>query len=379
MAMRAVTRSVALLLAAAIVPAVFGDKKKKKGEEEITQTLEVLPDPPAIIKAEVGRMVFHNSPLTNKGLLSQQVREAIKAIWRVNHGATVVKLRALVAGTGDLRRVQAIVSELFSEKKLPLPVLSVVQVGALPLDASQVVLEAISVVKTKPVNPWGLAFISGKGVVAPLNPERANFPVLPLAERSVADLKTALTGIGLASADVLRVTCFQSSLDDVAAVQAAVSREFPAAVIAYAQTERSPSSHVVECEAVARLKTAVGAKWKVVNPPGLTPSPNFSQVALADPGLVLLTGGQLAFRTQDADVRLCFDRMKKQLEEGGTSMKNVFWSSIYPLSRTVTERVRNIRFEYYDKQNPPASTVLGFEGLPSLDASFSLEVMAGLP
>ena len=57
MAMRAVTRSVALLLAAAIVPAVFGDKKKKKGEEEITQTLEVLPDPPAIIKAEVGRMV----------------------------------------------------------------------------------------------------------------------------------------------------------------------------------------------------------------------------------------------------------------------------------------------------------------------------------
>src|SRR6187549_2141795 len=112
MAMRAATRSVALLLAAAIAPAVYGDKngdKKKKGEVEIiTQTLELLPDPPAAIKAEVGRMVFHTSPLTNKGLLSQQVREGIKAIWRVNRGATVVKLRALVAGTGDMRRVQAI-------------------------------------------------------------------------------------------------------------------------------------------------------------------------------------------------------------------------------------------------------------------------------
>src|SRR5262245_30141683 len=101
MAMRAATRSLALLLAAAMVPAAHADKKKKH-EEEITQTLEVLPDPPATIKAEVGRMVFHNSPLTNKGLLSQQVREAIKAIWRLNHGATVVKLRGLVAGTGDM-------------------------------------------------------------------------------------------------------------------------------------------------------------------------------------------------------------------------------------------------------------------------------------
>jgi enamine deaminase RidA (YjgF/YER057c/UK114 family) len=378
MAMRAATRSVALLLAAAIAPAVYGDKngdKKKKGEVEIiTQTLELLPDPPAAIKAEVGRMVFHTSPLTNKGLLSQQVREGIKAIWRVNRGATVVKLRALVAGTGDMRRVQAIVSEMFSEKHQPLPVLSVVQVGALPMEASQVLIEATSLTK-KPVNPDGLAFISGKGALAPL---KEHGQVLPLAEKSIADLNTALTGVGLTGADVLRVTCFQSSLEDISKVQSAVAQAFPAAVVSYAQTQRSPSEHVVECEAVARLKTAAGANWKVLNPPGLTASPNFSQLALAGPGPVVLSGGQLAFRTQDSDVRLCFDRMKKQLEENGASMKSVFWSSIYPLSRTVTDKVRAIRFEYYDKANPPASTVMNFEGLPSLDASFSLEVIAGL-
>ena len=370
-------RLLALMLAIAIAPALCGAKKKKKSEEEITQTLEAPPDPPSIIKAEVGRMVFHTSPLTNKGLLSQQVREAIKAIWRLNQGATVVKLRALVAGTGDLRRVQSIVSEMFSEKKLPLPVLSVIQVGALPMDAAQVVIEAISLVR-KAVNPQGLAFISGKGATAPLNPEHASAPVMPLAEKSIADLKAVLAGVGLGGADVLRVTCFQSSLDDIVQVQGAVAREFPSAAASFAQTQRSPVSHVVECEAVARLKTPAGANWKVVNPPGLAASPNFSQVALAGPGAVALSGGQLAFRTQDSDVRLCFDRMKKQLEENGASMGNVFWSSIYPLSRTVTDRVRAIRFEYYDKANPPASTVLNFEGLPSLDASFSLEVIAGL-
>lgn len=368
----------ALLILTLGLPGILpGAKKKKKSEEEITQTLEVLPDPPATIKAEVGRMVFHMSPLTSKGLLSNQVREAIKAIWRLNGGATVVKLRALVAGTGDLRRVQSIVSEMYSEKRLALPVLSVVQVGALPMEGAQVVVEATSIAK-KVVNPQGLAFISGKGATAPLNPDRPNAPVLPLGEKSVADLKTALTGVGLAGADVLRVTCFQSSLDDIAQVQGLVAREFPGAPAVFAQTQRSPASHVVECEAIARLKAAAGSEWKVINPPGLAASPNFSQLAVAGPGSVVLTGGQLAFRSQDADVRLCFDRLKKQLEESGTSMKNVFWSSIYPLSRTVTDKVRAIRFEYYDKANPPASTVLNFEGLPSLDASFSLEVIAGV-
>jgi enamine deaminase RidA (YjgF/YER057c/UK114 family) len=146
MAKRAIQSSVALLLAAAITPAAFGDKKKDK-KEEITQTLEVLPDPPSTIKAEVGRMVFHNSPLTAKGLLSQQVRDSIKAIWRSSKGASVVKLRALVAGTGDMRRVQAIVSEMFSEKRQTLPVLSVVQVGALPMEGAQVLLEATSLTR----------------------------------------------------------------------------------------------------------------------------------------------------------------------------------------------------------------------------------------
>ncbi len=377
MAMRVATRWTAVLLAVAMGPAAFGDKKKKP-EEEITQTLEIPPDPPATIRGEVGRMVFHDSPLTNRGLLSQQVRAALKAIWRTNHGATVIKLRALVAGTGDLRRVQAIVSEMFTEKKLPLPVLSVVQVGSLPMEGSQVLIEATSLAKGKLVNPHGLAFISGRGATAPVRSEQVSAPVLPLAERAVAELGIALTGIGLSGPDVVRVTCFQSSLDDIARVQSAVARQFPAASIAHVQTERSPSTHIVECEAVARLKAPVGANWKVVNPPGLAPSPNFSQLALAGPGLVVLTGGQLAFRTQEGDVRLCFDRMKKQLEESGAHIGDVFWSSIYPLSHTVTDKVRAVRFEFYDKANPPASTVLNFEGLPSLDASFSLEVIAGL-
>jgi enamine deaminase RidA (YjgF/YER057c/UK114 family) len=94
---------------------------------------------------------------------------------------------------------------------------------------------------------------------------------------------------------------------------------------------------------------------------------------------VVFSGTQLAFRAQDSDVRLAFDRLNTQLEQAGTSTKNVFWSGIYTLSGIVTEKVRNIRFDYYDKERPPASTLMLFEGLPSLDSSFAVEVIAGLP
>jgi len=38
--------------------------------------------------------------------------------------------------------------------------------------------------------------------------------------------------------------------------------------------------------------------------------------------------------------------------------------------------VRKIRFEYYDPARPPASTLLPFEGLPSMDASFAVDAIA---
>src|SRR2546422_9463272 len=122
-------------LAACIYPLLA----KKKKPEEITQTLALPQDPPATITAETSRLVFHVSPLSAKGLLSQQVRDALKALLKSTGGASIVKLRALVAGSGDLRRVPAIVSETFKDKHLPLPAVSVIQAGALPMEAAQAV------------------------------------------------------------------------------------------------------------------------------------------------------------------------------------------------------------------------------------------------
>jgi len=380
-----------LILGAAVCPAQQQKKKrqddlvlppvleamvegKKRKNEPVTQTLETLPDPPAYVVAETRKLVFHIAPMSAKGLLSQQVRDGIKTLWRLNGGATIVRLRAFVAGTGDLRRVQAVVSEEFTGRRVPLPVLTVVQVGELPSEGAQVVLESVSVGR-KDVNPKGLAFLSGQAVSA----QEELVDVTPLAAKSMSQLRTALTGIGLGAPDVTRVTCFCSSIAAFDSIRGMFASEYPKAALNIVQVQRGHTPGLVECEAVAKLKTSPDTPVRMVNPSGLPSSPNYSQVALVGARKVVLSGAQLAFRAQDDDVRLAFERLGKSLEPARVTLGDVVMSSIYPLSSVMTGKVRALRFEYYRRDRPPASTMLLFEGLPSLDASFAVDVIAVAP
>ena len=52
-----------------------------------------------------------------------------------------------------------------------------------------------------------------------------------------------------------------------------------------------------------------------------------------------------------------------------------FHVSLRYQSNAAAESVRKVRFEFYDAKKPPASTLLVFEGLPSLDALLGMEVV----
>jgi len=347
-------------------------QRRKKKDEKATQTLEVLPEPPSVISAETARLELVTVPMSAKGLLSQQVRDGLRTLIRDTKKAPIIKIRAFVAGTGDMRRVSAIVSEELTDKKMPLPVVSVVQVGALPMDGAQVQLEAITL-NRRAVNPNGLAFLSGQAVTreGPLQTR-----VLPLASESLTNLRKAVEAAGTTPADVLRLSCFMSSLEDVADVRSAAGRLFPAAMTLFLQTQRAPAQTVVECEGVARLKTKPSSAVVFLNPPGLPASKAYSQVALVAAPQLVLAGSQLAFRYTEDDARLAFQRLEKTLNSGNSSLKQAVFVNTYPLSSLLMEMVRKVRFDFLDPARPPASTMLPFEGLPSMDGAFALEVVA---
>src|SRR5207342_3073377 len=85
-------------------------------------------------------------------------------------------------------------------------------------------------------------------------------PVAPLAAQSLDRLKAALKIARSEPSDVLRVTCFLSSLDNLAATRKLVEAEYPRAALNYVQTQRSPSRAVAACEAVARLTWNTGKR-----------------------------------------------------------------------------------------------------------------------
>jgi enamine deaminase RidA (YjgF/YER057c/UK114 family) len=307
---------------AGYVPTVAPEDKKKKKTEE-TQALALPPELPTALVAETGRLAFQVTPLSAKGLLSQQTRDALKSLLHSNKG-TIVKLRAFVAGSGDLRRIGEITGEMFQEKHLPLPVLTVVQVGALPLAGAQVVIEATELDR-KTVNPNGVLFVAAQ-------------PAASIAE-SLAKLKAV-------TSDALAVTCFVSSLDQQRDTAAAMSAAFPGAVLDYVQMQRAPVSPAASCEAVARATK-----------PGAAPE-------------VVISGTQLAFGTQDSDLKLAFDRLEKTLAAKGASFDRIVLANLYFTTPALADRVLVLTPSH------AVRSVLPVEALPSLDSAFGLDVIA---
>ncbi len=303
-------------------------KKKNEDKEPPTQVLAVLPDPPPTITADAAHLTFQVSPLSNKGLLSQQTRDALKALMQMNRGASIVRLRAFVAGTGDMRRVQSIVSEVFADKKQPLPVLTTVQVGALPMTGAQVVMEAASVDR-KALHANGVSFRAAvKG---------------PDAGAVVSQLKAV-------GENSLAVTCLLNTLEDAAGLRNQLTAAFPAAAVNLMEAQRSGAGRGMVCQQVTEA------------------SANSRNGAAR--GRVVLSSIQMAFGREEQDIRLAFERMKKAL--GGA---NVVSANFYAMEAAVLQKLPEQGRAVFGGAEWSAS-LLEIEGLPSLDASFAMDVVA---
>ncbi len=319
--------------------AVLAFASRKKADE--TQVLALPKDPPSGAVGDTRHLVFRTTPLLNKGLLSAQTREAVRGLLGSSKGLEIIKIRAFVAGSGDLRRIPQIVSEMFTDKKQPLPAVSVVLTGGLPLENAQVVLESVSVARTE-VNPSGLAFAPAQVELSPKPLE----PLEPLAQNAVTKLKATLG----ANRDVLQVTCFATSLDHAAQLSREVSGAFPSASVDLVQTQREPSNSAFGCEAVARLTQATPA------------------IAAAPGGKLVFTGTQLAFGFHDSDASLALSRLDRVLNTFGSSMQQAVAVNFFPLSLSVGQEIARV------SKRPPLPPI-AFEGLQGIDTSFATEAI----
>jgi enamine deaminase RidA (YjgF/YER057c/UK114 family) len=320
--------------------------QKRKEEEPKTQVLPLPKELPMALAADTGSLDFHSSPLLRTGKLSAQIRDSVNLLLRETKGETIIKLRAFVAGAGDARRVQALVSELFTERKLPLPVLTIVQVGALGNDAAQVVIEAVAATK-KTVNPHGLAFFSGQ--------TGASFG------QALQQLKTSVSAASVRPDHVLSCTCFTSRFSDSALLRSAIQSAFPRTAVNVVQAMRAPIDETSTCEAVGKL--------------GATPEQGpvmlleTSRVTLVHVPKLILTGLQLTFGNYLDDAHESYTRLQRAATALEPVVTPVTVNAFSLDQSTVAALRKTFRL--------PASTftVQPVEGLPAVDASAGVETI----
>jgi len=333
----------AITLSALILSA--SQNSTKRYQEPKPQVLPLPAELPMALTADTETLDFHISPLLRAGGLSAQIRE------------TIVKLRAFVAGTGDARRVQSEAVNIFTEHRLPLPVLSIIQIGGLAADAAQVVIEAV-VSTHKTVNPFGLAFITGQ--------YGRNFA------DSLDHLKSSAALANVSPGHLLTATCFTAAMNDYDARRAAVQAAFPKAEINIVQALRDPATEATMCEAIGQL----------TDPP--TQGPAQAEVVRLDKAHATLvrtkhlvfTGLQLCFGSFLDDAQEANQRLRRAANGAGGNMANETFAnaaiqidafSLTPAAGSALRKTTSF---------PPSTfTVLPVEGLTAIDATAGIDAV----
>ncbi|MGH9609476.1 MAG: hypothetical protein ACRD34_07335 [Bryobacteraceae bacterium] len=336
------SRWIALVLGLAFAQLLLAKHKR----EQPPKPLPLPPQLPMALAAQTRSLEFRISPLLAKGGLDAQIGKSLNDLIHQTRGERIIKLRAFVSGAGDARMVSQKASRIFTQHKLPLPVVSIVQVGALGGGAAEVVIEAV--VESRQVfNPNGLAFFSG---------QRA-----PSFQQSVERLSRSVRAVSVPAGNVLTCTCFVPSLANAASLRATLGQAFPASLIALVQPLRQPDNNETMCEAAARLSAPPrNGPVEVLKHP---------RVSLVNSPQLIFTGLQLSFGAYLEDAHEAFARLRRdasavQPVQGPVSM-NIFALDPYAASALLREATA-----------PRAIfTVRTVEGLPAIDASAGIEAV----
>jgi enamine deaminase RidA (YjgF/YER057c/UK114 family) len=320
--------------------------QKKKDQDPKSQVQPLPPEPPKALMADTASLDFHISPILHAGHLSAQIRQSLGDLIKDTHGETIVKLRAFVAGSGDARTVKTEVGQIFGERRLPLPVLTILQVGALPQPTAQVVIEAV-VATGRQLNSHGLVFAAGQSGQT-------------LAD-SLQKLQGAMSAAAVDGANVLSCTCYAAQLPDFAQARAAVTALFPNAVSNIVEALRDPVSETTTCEAVGRRSQDGG--------PGPLVLLEHARAAVVQSPRLVFTGLQLSFGNYLDDASEAVARLNSAaaaLDPVESPVQVNAFSYDLATGAAIRKRIK-----------VPASvlTVQAIEGLPGIDSTGGIEAI----
>jgi hypothetical protein len=155
---------------------------------------------------------------------------------------------------------------------------------------------------------------------------------------------------------MVQITCFVGDLTQLDSARAEVAAAFPGATSNFVQPTRLALDPGISCEGVGRLQK-----------PGKSPAK------------LVFTGAQMAFGDQDQALRLAYGRLGRALESMKASYSDSLLMSVYSLSGPMADKVTALASEFLGPAAHSAVSTRIVEGLPSLDATVAIELVAAGP
>lgn len=316
------------------------------------------PDFPSARIAETGSLEFH-AARPARGSLDEQVRAELGELVRLNRGAAIVKLRVFAVGNSALEMSRQAIGRALGKSGRPRPVLSLVGVAGFP-DSSQLVEIESTADRGREVNAHGVGFLAGVAS--------------PAGDRTIAGLARVASDAGIPHANVLRVSCFYESADQVEAARAASATTFPGAEMSFVNSYARSAAPAIECEAVARLATTPSSATQYFNRPSVPASPNYSHAALVATRFVVFPRAESATGATESAMQAMLDHAKNDVAQFGASLSDVVMGDNYWLTGAARDSMRVARAQYFGGAVPAATGVF-FTSLSPASASGAIELV----
>lgn len=136
--------------------------------------------------------------------------------------------------------------------------------------------------------------------------------------------------------------------------------------------------------AFARAQDA--PRLEYLKPDGMFNVPSFSQVTTATGGKLVFVSGQVAWDATgkpvpgdlQAQTRLTYENLKTALAAAGATFEDVVKMTVFvkDLDTAKWKTISKVRSEYLSKQRPPASTMIGVQGMVYEELLIEIEAIA---
>lgn len=136
------------------------------------------------------------------------------------------------------------------------------------------------------------------------------------------------------------------------------------------------------------LKGAEMKNIRFINPNSLSTPPGYTHVVEVTGGKTIYIAGQVSLDKSGnlvgrgdltAQAHQVFANLKSALEAVGANFSNVVKLNYYVLDMSQVQTVREIRNQYLDPKNPPASTAVEVSRLAREEFLIEIEAVAVLP